>query len=63
MSRLVIVSNRLPVTIQKQGNEFVCSASSGGLATGLSALSSSIEKIWIGWPGFHFKKRRGKRCP
>jgi len=56
MSRLVIVSNRLPVTIQKQGNEFVCSASSGGLATGLSALSSSIEKIWIGWPGFHFKK-------
>lgn len=56
MARLVIVSNRLPVTIQKQGNEFLCFPSSGGLATGLSALSSNIEKIWIGWPGFHFEK-------
>ena len=56
MTRLVIVSNRLPVTIQKQGNDFIWSTSSGGLATGLSALSDTIKKIWIGWPGFHFKK-------
>jgi trehalose 6-phosphate synthase/phosphatase len=56
MTRLVIVSNRLPVTIQKQGNDFIRSTSSGGLATGLSALSETIKKIWIGWPGFHFNK-------
>jgi len=56
MTRLVIVSNRLPVTIQKQGDVYVSSASSGGLATGLSALPESIEKIWIGWPGSHFSK-------
>lgn len=54
MTRLVIVSNRLPVTIQKQGDLYVSSASSGGLATGLSALPDAIEKIWIGWPGSHF---------
>ena len=54
MTRLVIVSNRLPVTIQKQGDVYVSSASSGGLATGLSALPDAIEKIWVGWPGSHF---------
>lgn len=56
MTRLVIVSNRLPVTIQKKGDEYVSSVSSGGLATGLSALPDAIEKIWIGWPGSHFSK-------
>jgi len=56
MTRLVIVSNRLPVTIQKQGDVYVSSASSGGLATGLSALPDSIEKIWVGWPGSHFSE-------
>ena len=25
--------------------------SAGGLATGLSSLDDSVEKIWIGWPG------------
>ena len=56
MTRLVIVSNRLPVTIQKQGDVYVSLASSGGLATGLSALPDSMEKIWVGWPGSHFSE-------
>ncbi len=51
MSRLIIVSNRLPITIDKQEGELIYHPSAGGLATGLSSLDDSMEKIWIGWPG------------
>ncbi|MCO6488065.1 MAG: bifunctional alpha,alpha-trehalose-phosphate synthase (UDP-forming)/trehalose-phosphatase [Phaeodactylibacter sp.] len=51
MSRLVIVSNRLPVTIQKEEGDLIYYPSAGGLATGLNSLDESWEKIWIGWPG------------
>ena len=51
MGRLVIVSNRLPVTIDKKGGELFFHPSAGGLATGLNSLSDSYDKIWIGWPG------------
>jgi len=52
MSRLIIVSNRLPVTIgKKEGGELIYHPSAGGLATGLNSLDDSINKIWIGWPG------------
>ncbi|MFC1612874.1 bifunctional alpha,alpha-trehalose-phosphate synthase (UDP-forming)/trehalose-phosphatase [Patescibacteria group bacterium] len=50
MRKLVIVSNRLPVTVKKTADGFEFIQSVGGLAT---ALSSFYEKngIWIGWPG------------
>lgn len=51
MSRLVIISNRLPVTINRQGSELHYYPSAGGLATGLNSLDESYHKIWIGWPG------------
>ena len=51
MSRLVIISNRLPVTIQKEEGDLIYHPSAGGLATGLNSLDDSWEKIWIGWPG------------
>lgn len=53
MARLVIVSNRLPVTIKhsKENDKPIYHPSSGGLATGLSSLDDSLDKIWIGWPG------------
>lgn len=51
MSRLVIVSNRLPITIEKKKGEFIYHQSAGGLASGLSSLDASIDKFWIGWPG------------
>ena len=51
MSRLVIVSNRLPVTINKKEGGFHYYPSAGGLATGLSSIDPSYEKVWIGWPG------------
>jgi trehalose 6-phosphate synthase/phosphatase len=49
--RIILVSNRLPVTVRKrqQGLEF--EPSSGGLATGLGSLRDEFETAWIGWPG------------
>ena len=51
MNRLLIVSNRLPVSaVDKDGTlEFVKSV--GGLATGLSSLNTPVKTHWIGWPG------------
>lgn len=56
--RLVVVSNRLPVTVTENEGQLTYSSSSGGLASGLGAyLEKEAEKgnnadyIWIGWPG------------
>lgn len=57
--RLVIVSNRLPVTISESGGTITFKESVGGLATGIKsyvdslqkAMSEKVEYIWIGWPG------------
>lgn len=51
MSRIVIISNRLPIRIEKQNDELIYHPSAGGLATGLNSLEESLPKIWIGWPG------------
>ena len=50
--RLLLVSNRLPITIKRSkdgGYDF--SMSSGGLVSGLSGLSKSTIFQWYGWPG------------
>ena len=51
MPRLVIISNRLPVTIDKSDGELHYHPSAGGLATGLNSLDTDMERLWIGWPG------------
>ncbi|MFK7933542.1 MAG: bifunctional alpha,alpha-trehalose-phosphate synthase (UDP-forming)/trehalose-phosphatase [Saprospiraceae bacterium] len=52
MSRIVIISNRLPITIdKKEDGALYYHPSAGGLATGLNSLDDSVEKIWVGWPG------------
>lgn len=51
-SRLLIVSNRLPITIRRSdGGKYEFSMSSGGLVTGLSGLSKTTTFQWYGWPG------------
>jgi trehalose 6-phosphate synthase len=57
--RLIIVSNRLPVSIKDQGNDrFELKASSGGLVTGLRGLANSgIDFLWFGWPGLDIAKK------
>jgi len=52
LGRVIIVSNRLPITIQKRKGKLNYYQSAGGLATGLSTFCKSPDCIWIGWPGF-----------
>jgi trehalose 6-phosphate synthase/phosphatase len=49
--RVLIVSNRLPVTAQRNGNSVTVVPSAGGLATGLSRAREQWETLWIGWSG------------
>ncbi|KAI1324218.1 glycosyltransferase family 20 protein [Xylariaceae sp. FL0255] len=50
--RLLLVSNRLPITIRrKDEGDYSFSMSSGGLVTGLSGLSKTTSFQWYGWPG------------
>lgn len=51
-SRLLLVSNRLPITIKRSGDgKYDFSMSSGGLVSGLSGLSKTTTFQWYGWPG------------
>ncbi len=49
--RIILVSNRLPVTITKDIGSFKVDPSSGGLVTGLSSLKDEWEVKWVGNPG------------
>ena len=49
--RLLIVSNRLPMTMRVQDGAVHVQRSSGGLATGLRGVHEETNGIWIGWPG------------
>ena len=51
MQRIIIISNRLPVTIQKKGEVIIYSESVGGLSTGLSSIHKQSGGLWLGWPG------------
>jgi alpha,alpha-trehalose-phosphate synthase [UDP-forming] len=49
---LILVSNRLPVSLQGQGEDLRVEPSPGGLATALSAVWNNYKNgVWIGWPG------------
>ena len=48
---LIIVSNRLPLSIKRVDGQFKSSMSSGGLVTSLSGLTKSTDFRWFGWPG------------
>ncbi len=51
MSQVIIVSNRLPVSVKKEDGKLVFRASIGGIATGLAAYADDPKNRWIGWPG------------
>ena len=50
-SRVLIVSNRLPITVKRRDGEFEIKHSSGGLATGLRGPHERGTGWWLGWPG------------
>jgi trehalose 6-phosphate synthase/phosphatase len=49
--RLLIVSNRLPVSAELSDGVVGLSTADGGLATGLRSWHQSSNGLWIGWPG------------
>ncbi|CAN5191957.1 bifunctional alpha,alpha-trehalose-phosphate synthase (UDP-forming)/trehalose-phosphatase [soil metagenome] len=51
MARVIIVSNRLPVSVKKEDGKLVFSQSTGGVATGLASYANNPANRWIGWPG------------
>jgi trehalose 6-phosphate synthase/phosphatase len=51
MSRLLIVANRLPVTVQTTETGIDVQRSTGGLATGLMRPHEQSDGLWIGWSG------------
>jgi trehalose 6-phosphate synthase/phosphatase len=65
VSRILIVSNRLPITVEEKEGELKFQISAGGLVSGLSAYLDSLkgssftqfDYIWVGWPGTVVKDR------
>ncbi len=55
MSKLVIVSNRLPVSVSRRKGELHFTPSVGGVATGLSSIRRRFESVWVGWPGVNIE--------
>src|SRR5579863_6543781 len=51
MGRLILVSNRLPVTVRLENDEVLVERSTGGLASGLRSPHEQTDGLWIGWPG------------
>jgi trehalose 6-phosphate synthase/phosphatase len=51
MPRLLIVSNRLPVTVRASASGVEVVPSTGGLATGMRGPHERLGGLWIGWPG------------
>jgi trehalose 6-phosphate synthase/phosphatase len=50
-ARLLIVSNRLPVTVGTERGQAIVRQSSGGLATGMRGPHERSGGLWIGWAG------------
>jgi len=59
MSKLVIIANRLPVTITKREGKLALHSSTGGLATGLGSFYREKKGVWLGWPGMASQNLRG----
>jgi trehalose 6-phosphate synthase/phosphatase len=50
-TRLVVVSNRLPLTMRKVNERWTSEKSSGGLVSAMNPLLRRNPGIWIGWSG------------
>jgi trehalose 6-phosphate synthase/phosphatase len=51
MAQVLIVSNRLPISVKKENGVLVYEPSLGGVSTGLSSYINDRSNTWVGWPG------------
>jgi trehalose 6-phosphate synthase/phosphatase len=49
--RVIVVSNRLPVSLKRGGALWHSKATAGGLATAMDPILRGSDGIWIGWSG------------
>jgi trehalose 6-phosphate synthase len=49
--RLLVVSNRLPIVLERKQDQWSLKPGSGGLVSALAPVLSQRGGIWIGWPG------------
>jgi trehalose 6-phosphate synthase/phosphatase len=62
-ARLIVVSNRLPLTLQKTEEGWTTGRSSGGLASAMNPLLQKGGGEWIGWAGHSGEEdNRGRRA-
>jgi trehalose 6-phosphate synthase/phosphatase len=54
--RLLVVSNRLPVVLEKKESGWTLKAGSGGLVSALAPVLSHRGGLWIGWPGLPLER-------
>ncbi|AKQ47734.1 trehalose-6-phosphate synthase [Rufibacter radiotolerans] len=55
MPKTIIISNRLPIKVQRTEEGLAYETSEGGLATGLGSIYKQGHNVWIGWPGTYFE--------
>ena len=60
MSRLLVVSNRLPIKLLTEKNQLRAESTVGGLATGIKSIYKKQESLWIGWPGLYEENLNGE---
>ncbi len=49
--RLLVVSNRLPIVLERKKDQWTLKPGSGGLVSALAPVLSNRGGVWIGWPG------------
>jgi len=50
-ARYLVVSNRLPVVVGREGDDWQIKPASGGLVTALGPIMARRKGLWVGWPG------------
>jgi trehalose 6-phosphate synthase/phosphatase len=54
--RLLVVSNRLPIVLEKNESSWTLKSGSGGLVSALAPVLSHRGGLWIGWPGLALER-------
>jgi trehalose 6-phosphate synthase/phosphatase len=58
-NRLIIVSNRLPIILEKRkDNKWNIKPGTGGLVTAMAPVLKNRGGLWIGWPGNILREKR-----
>src|SRR5438093_13672442 len=60
-TRLIVVSNRLPLTLRRADGRWITERSAGGLASAMNPLLGRSGGDWIGWAGHRGDEGRGER--